>query len=174
MDGAPTPEEIEQFEAIDTENRIVTEEWDREIEAAKGGQTLSQIDPLASCDPRDGRLFDCEKDARLKHGALYDRMIDAYIIPLINQKPELFKILRNTVNGAEVAFQCARAIQNPQLLERPEFRGFEDYLRYVAELKTGKFDNYNSPADFERALDDFKENSEDGETIDEFFNKKLR
>jgi hypothetical protein len=169
MDAEPTAEQVKEFEAYDTENRLTEEENEREIAAAKGEQTQSEFNPLDGADPRNGRVEDSERDARLRHKD-YDLMIDSYIIPLIHRSPEVFTILRDTVNGGEVAYQLARAIQNPQLLEHQSFKGFEAYLKDVAGRRTGRFDTL-SVEEFTRALDAYKEHAGDDEDINEFFDK---
>jgi hypothetical protein len=169
MDAEPTAEEKEQFDALDTENRLTEEENEREIAAAKGELTPSQLDPLDGCDPRDGRVWDGERDARLRHKD-YDQLIETFIVPAIHRMPQLFTVLRDTVDAGEVAYQLARLIQNPQLAARQEFKGFQEYLQSVADRKTGKFDNL-SVQDMERAIDAYKEHADDDETIEEFFTK---
>jgi hypothetical protein len=169
MDAEPTADEVKQFEEYDTEIRLSEEEIEREIAAAKGEQTQSQFDPLAGCDKRDQRVRDTERDGRLRHKN-YDVLIDDYIIPAIHRKPELFKVLRDTVDAGEVAYQLARLIQNPQLAERPEFRGFQEYLQDVSERRTGKFDNL-TPEAFAQLLDAYNAYADEGETIEEFFTR---
>jgi hypothetical protein len=169
MDAEPSAEEIAQFEAHENENRLIEEEFEREIAAAKGEKTQSQFNPQDGTDPRNQRVEDSERDARLRHKD-YFRMVENYVVPLIRQRPEVFTILRDTVDAGEAAYQLARLIQNPKLAEQPEFKGFSEYLRDVGYRKTGKFDNL-SVTDFEQVLENYKEHSDEGETIEEFFTR---
>jgi hypothetical protein len=169
MDAAPSAEEIEQFEQIDSESRVAEEEFEREIAAAKGELTQSQLDPLDGCDPRDQRVRDTERDARLRHRD-YDATLDATLIPAIRRAPQIFTVLRDTVDAGEAAYALAKILQNPNLAEHPKYRGFQEYLQDVSERRTGMFDGL-SPQDHARLLDDYKQHAEEGETINEFFTR---
>ena len=131
------------------------------------GRTTEDI--FAGCDPRDQRVVDTERDGRLRHKN-YDLLIENIIVPAIRQKPELFTVLRDTVDAGEVAYQLARLIKNPQLATRQEFKGFQEYLQDVSERRTGKFDNL-SVEDFEKVLDAYKEHADNDESIEDFFSK---
>src|SRR4030095_11526687 len=168
MDAEPTAEEVQEFEAYDTENRLIEEENEMEIAAAKGEQTQSQFNPQDGCDPRDQRVRDSERDARLRHRD-YDATLDDVLIPAIRQNPALFTVLRDSVDPGEAAYALAKILQNPNLAEHPKYRGVREYLQSVSERRTGKFDNY-SVQDMERAIDAFKASGES--SLDEFFDKE--
>lgn len=170
MDAPSSHEEAREFEAFDTENRIAEEEFEQEIAAAKGEQTQSQIDPLANTNPRDARVENSERDARLRHKGRYDELIEKWIVPAIKKRPELFTVLRDTVDAGEAAFTLARLLENPRLAEQRGFQDFQSYLQDVSERKTGKFETL-SIEDFEKVLNFYKEHADDGESIEDFFSK---
>jgi hypothetical protein len=169
MDAPSSPAEAREFEAFDTENRIAEEEFEQEIAAAKGERTLSEIDRLDGCDPRNQRVEDSERDARLRHKD-YDRMIDRYIIPAIHKKPELFTVLRDSVDAGEAAYTLAQLLENPRLAEQRGYQDFQSYLQDVSERRTGKFENLSLEA-FEKVLDAYKEHADNDESIEDFFSK---
>jgi hypothetical protein len=130
----------------------------------------SADDPFGGCNPGDARVLDSERDARLRYGDRYDTLVDQFIIPHLRESPKLFLEIRNSHDPAEFCYQLARCMQNPKLLARPEFAGFEEYARGLSERRTGKFDNL-SPEAFARVLDAYREHAEEGESIEEFFTR---
>jgi hypothetical protein len=123
---------------------------------------------FAGCDKRDGRVLDGERDARLRHGASYDRLIEGYVVPVIHRRPEVFKILRDMPLPAEAAFTLGKLLENPSLASRQEYKDFQEILQFVADNPCGRFDDLTTPEAFEKALQDYKENAGD-ETIAEYF-----
>jgi hypothetical protein len=169
MDAPATDEEAAETSAIDTANRITLEKWDREIAHAKGELTQSEINPDDGCDPRNQRVEDTERDARLRHRD-YDEIIDNYTLPLIRQRPDVFTVLRDSVDAGEAAYTLGQLLRNPALADHPKYKDFEPYLRDVASRRTGRFTN-TSITDHERDLEDYKAYAEEGETVEEFFTR---
>jgi hypothetical protein len=168
------PERFE--EQIQGENCLPAEEDVQEFVEQEGAEIdrflgRTNDNPFDGCDPRNQRVEDSERDARLRHKN-YNQLIETWIVPAIHQKPELFTVLRDTVDAGEAAYTLARLLENPNLAARPEFRDFQEYLQDVSERRTGKFDNL-SVADMEKAIDEYKQFGGDT-SIDEFFDQKVK
>jgi hypothetical protein len=169
MHAPATDEEAKEFDAIDRENRLLEEENEREIAAAKGELTQSEFDPFAGTDKRDGRVLQSEIDSRHRHRD-YDSVVDP-VVALIHRSPEVFTVLRDSAVPGEAAYALGQILQNPALADHQKYKDFIEYLRNVASRKTGKFEGL-TPEAFTELLEAYKNYADDDEDVNSFFDRK--
>ena len=132
----------------------------------------------------DNRVESSEKTAREAHDGedglpAYDEMIDEYVAPLIQKRPEIFKMLRQLDDPAEGAYTLGFILKYKNFKDILQSNTRDELMKNInatskqAASVKGKASNRNgsgkltkaeidamSPEDFERELERFRASSE--------------
>jgi hypothetical protein len=122
--GEETPKSLDEVENLGQFSKYVVEEAKRQIK-----EELTEKD-------LDSRVTRTESAARKKHDGKddfpeYDEVVDTYVLPLIQENPNVFKLLRLMDDPGEAAYTLGMLRGFPNYIEQIKGKGREDLANNI-------------------------------------------